>query len=143
MSMNRIFVFLWAIIIIIATCNNDAHAFLFDQIIRFSFNASPNLTDLFIIDDIDFTDSFYFLQKTGHFISFALLYVLLFNWLKKHFLSVIIAVSFAIITEILQLYFMRDGRLFDAFIDTVGIFLAFITINATISLKQRQTEDIS
>lgn len=141
--MNRIFVFLWAIIIIIATCNNDAHAFLFDQIIRFSFNASPNLTDLFIIDDIDFTDSFYFLQKTGHFISFALLYVLLFNWLKKHFLSVIIAVSFAIITEILQLYFMRDGRLFDAFIDTVGIFLAFITINATISLKQRQTEDIS
>lgn len=143
MSMNRIFVFLWAIIIIIATCNNDAHAFLYDQIIRFSFNASPNLTDLFIIDDIDFTDSFYFLQKTGHFISFALLYVLLFNWLKKHFLSVIIAVSFAIITEILQLYFMRDGRLFDAFIDTVGIFLAFITINATISLKQRQTEDIS
>lgn len=143
MSMNRIFVFLWAIIIIIATCNNDAHAFLYDQIIRFSFNASPNLTDLFIIDDIDFTDSFYFLQKTGHFISFALLYVLLFNWLKKHFLSVIIAVSFAIITEILQLYFMRDGRLFDAFIDTVGIFLAFITINATINLKQRQTEDIS
>lgn len=141
--MRSFLVVLWAAIIILATCNSDAQAFLFDQVIYFSFNASPNLADLLIINDIDFTDSFYFIQKTGHFLSFALLYVLLFSWLKKHFSALVIAVGFAIVTEILQLYFERDGRLFDAFIDTLGILLAFMVINAVMNFKRTGTEDVS
>lgn len=143
MGMKPFLVFVWAAVIIVATCNNDAHAFLFDRIVGFSFNASPNLADLLIINDIDFSDSFYTIQKTGHFLSFALLYVLLFSWLKKHLPAVVIAVGFAVLTEILQLYFERDGRLFDAFIDTLGIFLAFVLINIVISFKRDAAEDTS
>ena len=143
MGMKPFLAFLWAAAIIVATCNNDAHAFLFDRIVGFSFNASPNLMDLLILNDIDFTDSFYLIQKTGHFLSFALLYVLLFSWLKKRLPAVAIAVVFAVLTEILQLYFERDGRLFDAFIDSLGILLAFILVNIVISFKRDAAEDTS
>lgn len=141
--MKPVLVFLWAAAIIVATFNSDAHAFLFDRIVRFSFNASPNLADLLIVDDIDFTDSFYFIQKTGHFLSFALLYILLFNWLKKRLKALAIAVAFAVFTEILQLYFERDGRLLDVFIDSLGIMLAFVLVNAVISCKRAAAEDTS
>ncbi|HSP22680.1 MAG TPA: VanZ family protein [Planococcus sp. (in: firmicutes)] len=143
MGVKAFLTFLWAAAIIVATCNNDAHAFLFDQIVGFSFNANPNLADLLIINDIDFTDSFYFIQKTGHFLSFALLYVLLFNWLKKRLPAVAIAVAFGVFTEILQMYFERDGRLFDAFIDSLGILLAFVLVNAVVSFKRGAAEDTS
>lgn len=143
MDMKLFLIFLWAAIIIVATCNNDAHAFLFDQIIRFSFDASPNMADLLIVNDIDFADSFYSIQKTGHFLSFAVLYVLLFSWLKKRFQAVAIAIAFAIGTEILQLYFERDGRLFDVLIDTLGILLAFVIINTLLNFKRAEAEDAS
>lgn len=143
MDMKPLLVFLWAAAIIVATCNNDAHAFLFDRIIDFSFNPSPDLADLLIFNDIDFTDSFYFIQKTGHFLSFALLYVLLFIWLRKRLWAASIAVAFAVLTEILQLYFERDGRLFDAFIDSLGVLLAILLVNIALGFKRAATEDAS
>ncbi len=143
MSMKPFLVFFWAAIIIIATCNNDAHAFLFDQIIGFSFNATPHLADLFIVNDIDFTYPFYSIQKAGHFLSFALLYVLLYNWLKNRSLAVGLAIGFAVFTEVLQLFFERDGRLFDALIDTVGILLAYVVVNAFITYRRTEAKDAS
>lgn len=143
MHLKPFLVLLWAIAIIIATCTSDAHAFLFDGVIDFSFNASPNLADLLIVDDIDYTDSFYSIQKTGHFLSFALLYALLFNWLKKLTISAIIAVGFAMLTEVLQLYFERDGRLFDVIIDILGILVAILLIKKVLDFKRDAAEGAS
>lgn len=141
MNFRMLAALLWALVIVIATCNNDAQAFLFDQEVHFSFTAAPNFSDLLVLHDIDFGDDFYLLQKTGHFLSFALLYVLLFNWLKKRSTAFYISVAFALFTEVLQLYFERDGRLFDACIDVLGAFCALIFVNVLLSIKRTIAED--
>lgn len=120
------FVLIWSLIILVATCTNDAAAFLFDQKIGFSFNLTPDFTEFLRFDDIDFSYSFYAIQKTGHFLSFALLYVLVLIWLKKRETAFMVTAAFGLFTEILQLFFERDGRLFDAGIDILGILLAYI-----------------
>lgn len=141
MNFKLILVLLWAAVIVVATCNNDAHAFLFDQEVRFSFTTTPEFGDLLIVDDIDFTDDFYLLQKTGHFFSFALLYVLVFTWLKSRRKAFYICAAFAVFTEVLQLYFERDGRLFDVLIDVLGALLALVLVNVLLTIKRTATED--
>lgn len=125
MALRLSLVLLWSAVIIVATCTNDAEAFLFDQEINFSFDWTPEFVEFLRLDDIDFSDSFYAIQKTGHFLSFALLYVLVLNWLKKKEKSFLLTAAFALFTEVLQLYFERDGRLFDAGIDFLGILMAY------------------
>lgn len=125
MARKLLFVLIWSLTILVATCTNDAAAFLFDQEINFSFDLTPDFSELLRFDDIDFSDSFYAIQKTGHFLSFALLYVLVLNWLKKRETALRATAAFALFTEILQLFFERDGRLFDAGIDVLGILLAY------------------
>lgn len=114
---------LWAAVIFIGTCNLDpssilAHPFLF------KFNPGPKFSDLFIISDIEPANHFYQLQKTGHLMSFALLYIFVFHLLKKYKAAFILCASYSLLTEILQLFFYRDGRLFDVLIDLTGIILA-------------------
>lgn len=125
MSGRLFFVVVWSFVILVATCNNDAAAFLYDQKVGFSFDLTPDLFEFLSFDDIDFSDSFYIIQKTGHFLSFALLYVLVLHWLKKKEKAFMATTAFALFTEILQLFFERDGRLFDAGIDVLGILLAY------------------
>lgn len=125
MRERLLFVLIWSLIVLVATCTNDAAAFLYDQKIGFSFDLTPDFTEFLRFDDIDFSDSFYAIQKTGHFLSFALLYVLVLNWLKKREAALMATAAFALFTEVLQLFFERDGRLFDAGIDVLGILLAY------------------
>lgn len=132
---------LWAALIVVATCNNDAEAFLFDQEVRFSMTATPEFVDLLVLDDIDFTDDFYFLQKTGHFLSFALLFVLLYTALRSRKTAFFICLVFAFLTEVLQLYFERDGRLFDVFIDVLGALLALVLVKVLLTIKKTFAED--
>ena len=117
--------FVWAVVIFICTCNLDpvsiwTHPFLFQ------FNVTPKWSDLLITSDIDPTDHFYLFQKVGHFTAFGLLYALLFNWIRKYKTAFILCGSYAILTEILQLFFYRDGRLFDVLIDLTGISLSLL-----------------
>lgn len=132
---------LWAAVIVVATCNNDAEAFLFDQEVQFSLTAAPEYSDLLILSDIDFTDDFYFLQKTGHFLSFALLFVLLYTALKSRKTAFYLSAAFALFTEVLQLYFERDGRLFDVLIDVAGAFFALALVNVLLTIRKTSAED--
>ncbi|MBZ5200624.1 VanZ family protein [Planomicrobium chinense] len=125
MTRKLLFVLIWSLTILVATCTNDAAAFLFQQEINFSFDLTPEFSEFLRFDDIDFSDSFYAIQKIGHFLSFALLYVLVLNWLKKKETALMATAAFALFTEILQLFFERDGRMFDAGIDVLGILLAY------------------
>jgi len=112
--------------ILIATCTSDPHAFLYQQVVSFKVDSSPVFTDLFIVGDIPWTSSFYLIQKASHIIGFGVLFIMLqrqFNNIKTAF---VISGLFALLTEVLQLYFSRSGRLFDVGIDLVGIFFAFI-----------------
>ncbi|WP_269049808.1 VanZ family protein [Sporosarcina sp. G11-34] len=93
---------------------------------KFKFESAPLFSDLFIISDIHLTSEFYLIQKIGHMAAFGLLYLFLFHWIKKPRLAFFCCGLFAFTTEVLQLYFNRNGRLFDVGIDLVGIFLAYL-----------------
>ena len=126
MPIYQLMTFLWAAFIVIATCTSDAHAFLFEQAIQFNFKTSPNFMELLITSDIHFKEKFYQIQKAGHIISFGVLFVLHFIWMKKLGIAFALTVICAAFSEILQLYFQRNGRLFDIGVDLVGIGLALL-----------------
>ncbi|MEK4484710.1 VanZ family protein [Psychrobacillus sp. FSL H8-0484] len=118
--------FLWSSFILVAICTFDAYAFLYNQVVGFTFQTNPNFSELFIINDMKLTEKFYVIQKTGHMICFAILYVLHLLWVRKYGIAFVLTVIFAAFTEILQLYFYRNGRLVDVAIDLVGISFAYL-----------------
>lgn len=118
--------FVWAVIMLVAGCTSDAHAFLYDQVIGFNFEVAPNFLDLLITNDIHLKKEFYIIQKIGHIFAFGVLYFLMLSWIKRNGTAFILCGMFALYTEILQLYFSRNGRIFDVGVDLVGILLSFL-----------------
>lgn len=105
--------------------NENSLDFIIHQEINFQFNSSPVLTDFFLIDKIQSEISFYMLQKLGHVLGFGVLYILLSYSFKNSRLAFRLSFLFAFVTEVLQLYFNRTGRLTDVGIDLIGILLAY------------------
>jgi len=118
--------FLWAGFIFVAACTSNAHAFLYEQVVQFTFEFAPNFMDLLITSDIHLTNEFYLIQKTGHMFTFGVLYFLHLLWVRKMGTAFVLTGILAAFSEILQLYFNRNGRLFDVGIDLVGIFVAYL-----------------
>lgn len=112
--------------ILVATCTSDPHAFLYQQVVSFKIDSSPVFADLFIIGDIPLTSGFYLIQKTAHVLGFGLLYILLLRGFNNMKIAFVISGSYAFLTEVLQLYFSRSGRLVDVGIDLMGICLAYL-----------------
>ena len=126
MSVNRLLIPAYMAFIFVATSTSDPHAFLYQQAVSFKINSSPVFTDLFIIGDIPLTSGFYLIQKTAHIIGFGLLYILLLRGFNNMKIAFAVSGLYAFLTELLQLYFHRSGRLFDVGIDLVGIYLAYL-----------------
>jgi VanZ family protein len=112
--------------IFVATCTSDPHAFLYQQVVSIKIDPSPVFADLFIIGDIPLTSGFYLIQKTAHVLGFGLFYILLLRGFNNMKIAFIISGSYAFLTEVLQLYFSRSGRLVDVGIDLAGICLAYL-----------------
>lgn len=119
---------LWAAGILIVMCTSSAQAFMYEQVLNYEFNFTPDPSDLFITSDVDLTDAFYLLQKAGHILSFGILYMLVFNWLRNHYKAFVLCILFAFCSEVLQLFFERNGRLFDVGVDLIGILVAVAII---------------
>lgn len=117
--------FIWAIFILMAGCTSDAHAFLYDQLVSFNVDLTPNYRDLLITSDIHFSNEFYVIQKIGHIVAFGLLYLLVLTTIKRYGISFLLCSFYAVFTEVLQLHFNRNGRLFDVGVDLLGILLAY------------------
>jgi len=129
--------FFWAVIILIAGCTSDAHAFLYEQLIEFNVEIAPNFRDLLITNDIHINNKFYVIQKIGHISAFGLLFFLLLNWLRRFNIALMLCGTFAFMTEVLQLFFSRNGRLYDVGIDIVGILFSYVMCRA-IFLKTKE-----
>jgi len=121
---------LWAVVIVVAACTSDAHAFLYEQVIGISFETAPNYGDLLIVSDIHLTKEFYLIQKTGHMFTFGVMYFFHLLWMKKSGTAFVLTGIFAGFSEVLQLYFNRNGRLFDIGVDLVGIVVAYFICKA-------------
>ena len=98
-------VILWASVILAVMSTSDAYAFLVDQVVEYQINLQPNFLELLKFSDVAFNDAFYLAQKTGHLLSFGILYILTFIWLKQTFYSWFLCTSFAFFSEVFQLFF--------------------------------------
>ncbi|MGX6443690.1 VanZ family protein [Neobacillus sp. K501] len=63
------------------------------------------------------------MQKLGHIVAFFILTVLLVKCIYSKSLALLLSISYAALTEVLQLFFTRDGRIFDIGFDGIGILL--------------------
>ncbi|RLJ90638.1 VanZ family protein [Planococcus citreus] len=115
---------LWALCILVATNNYNFMA-LFASDIDFNIRLFPNLSDLFITSDIHLDSKLYVFQKTGHALSFGILYLLVNQAIKDHRVAIVLCSLFALFTEFLQLFFERSGRLVDVLIDIAGVYAAY------------------
>ena len=122
----RILTGLWVVMILVGSCTSDPQLFIFNQYVNFDFQSDVNFRDLFIISDFQLTSTFFLFQKIGHFAGFGLLFFLLFNWIKTYRFTFVFCVMFALLTEVLQLYFNRNGRLYDVGVDTIGLVAGYL-----------------
>jgi len=113
-------VLIWGIILGIHTWTDSLYDLLRFQQIDFKWNPSPDFLSFFNLTDITKIHHFFIMVKTGHFLGFGLFDFLLFYWLRNHKKALIISFCFALLTEVLQLFFYRDGRLYDLVIDFCG-----------------------
>ncbi|WP_462410875.1 VanZ family protein [Neobacillus sp. Marseille-QA0830] len=122
--MKNIAIFLWMLLIFVLTCTASFSELITIGEVRFQWETHPQLADLFESMPHRLTNGF-LRQKVGHILAFLVFTLLLQRKILSKFLIFIVATSYAAFTEVLQLFFTRDGRVFDIGFDLVGIVLAF------------------
>ncbi|WP_038705447.1 VanZ family protein [Planococcus sp. PAMC 21323] len=125
MKLKYIPAIFWGLCILLATNNYNFQALLFAQEINFNIRVFPNLSDLFIMNDIHLNSKVYVFQKTGHAMSFGILFLIIEKTINNKNKAIILCSLFAFFTEFLQLFFQRSGRISDVVIDIGGIYLAY------------------
>src|SRR4051812_48395736 len=116
----------WCVCLFIGTCTANFDSFILYQRIQFIFHSHPDWEELFILTNI-FSSKSMLIQKIRHFCGFFILSLLL-NYRSNNKTGLYLSIGYAVLTEILQLYFGRDGRIGDVFIDSAGIFIAYAII---------------
>jgi len=124
MRMRIFLTLIWACILFIFTCSVNFHMLIKYQFIDFQINPAPDWLEL-LKSDYQWSDTEWLQRKAGHMLGFFIL-ALLGSKFGKYRSAFYLSVLYAAVTEILQLYFFRGGRIYDVFIDTVGVLLAFL-----------------
>ena len=133
--MRIITLIIWATVLFVFTCVANSGFWLTDETPYFHWSASDVVyQDVFKVK-LELSARF-ITQKIGHFIGFAIFVVLLFRFTRNAKRSIIISILYAVFTEILQLYFGRDGRIMDVVIDSAGILLGIYLVRIKIRLNQ-------
>ncbi|SFB21016.1 MULTISPECIES: VanZ family protein [unclassified Bacillus (in: firmicutes)] len=114
----------WMGILFLFTCSLRIEELVTSGVLQFRFDAQPDLSELLQSLPPNAEISFW-TRKIGHaFCFFILAILLLTKYPSVHAFG--ISLIYAGATEILQLFFYRDGRLFDIGFDAIGIVLAII-----------------
>ncbi|MFD1674200.1 VanZ family protein [Alicyclobacillus fodiniaquatilis] len=121
MQQRVFFVVAWAFVLFYFTCSLDPFTL---HISGFHFQPHPHFKSLLKLD-LHPLHPFWLIQKIGHFSGFLIMDALLVKLFRRRNAAAIVTVLFAITTEIFQLYFMRDGRLYDMVIDSLGVALSY------------------
>ncbi|ASS65896.2 VanZ like family protein [Paenibacillus sp. RU4T] len=128
-------VLVWALVLLVFTGTENLNNLLLHKQLVFVFNPEPDFAEFFNWTDVTRIHHVWVIVKLGHFIGFAILDLLVFNWLRNRPASLLISILFALATEILQLYLNRDGRLYDVLIDSFGALTAGLVSHALFRLQ--------
>ncbi|MBV7504150.1 VanZ family protein [Bacillus sp. sid0103] len=137
--MRGFFIILWALAIFILTCTTSFSGLMESGQVHFQWDSHPNFSELLSPLPLDLSRDF-LLQKCGHALAFLFLTLLLQTKFHSKTVILILSISFASLTEILQLYFSRDGRIFDIGFDLVGILFASGARSLLIVHQSKQTQ---
>lgn len=75
------------------------------------------------------------IQKIGHLFMFAIWLLAIFIGVKRLKTAVWITVGLALVSELIQPYFTRDGRLLDVGFDSVGVLLMAFFIHVFLEVE--------
>ncbi|MDR7239956.1 VanZ family protein [Neobacillus drentensis] len=118
----------WGLFLLLNTWTESLEQLLDLQSVDFRWVSTPDFKSFFYFYDLTLVHPDYLKVKLGHFIGFAIMDILLFNLLKNHKYSIGISITFAFLTEFLQMFFGRDGRFYDLAIDSFGVLSVFIIL---------------
>ncbi|WP_442596438.1 VanZ family protein [Neobacillus sp. D3-1R] len=136
--MRIVLIMVWAGFIFLSTCNSSFPDLLEHQQISFHWTFTPSFEEL--LYPLPTEDNPYFtLQKIGHALSFFILALLVMARFPSKIQAFILCFSYAVLTEILQLFFMRDGRLFDIGFDSIGILSAIILMHLVWKITKKKS----
>lgn len=121
-------VIIWGIILLLNTWAESLEQLLNFKSIGFNWISHPNFWSFFDFYDITLIHHDFIIIKLGHFLGFGIMDLLIFRLVRKHNLSAAISILFAFSTEVLQLFFGRDGRLYDLMIDSLGILSVYLLL---------------
>ncbi|KLT18608.1 membrane protein [Neobacillus vireti] len=118
----------WVLFLLLNTWTESIERLIYLHTFGFRWISKPDFLSFLNFNDFTVIHPEFIKIKLGHFIGFAVLDFLLFNLIKRHKYSVCISIAFAFLTEILQLFFGRDGRLYDIMIDSLGVLSVFFIL---------------
>lgn len=118
----------WGSFLLLSTLTRSLEQFLDFQSIGFVWTWHPDVASFFYFRDFSLIHPDYVVVKLGHFIGFAILDLLLYSLSNNHKKAIAFSFTFAFLTEFLQLFLGRDGRLYDLGIDTLGIISVFLIV---------------
>ncbi|NWQ39559.1 VanZ family protein [Bacillus sp. EB106-08-02-XG196] len=137
--MRSLFILVWCGVILMFTCTVSFHDLIHFGVVQFQWDVNPPYLEFFLPFPSDVSRDL-FLQKLGHILAFQFLTILLLMKYKSKFLILLTASSFAALTEFLQLYFHRGGRVFDIGFDLIGILVPLALASIfTISQSSRMS----
>lgn len=122
--MRIVLTMIWAFVLFVFTCSVNFNLLIQHHIIDFQLNPNPDWSELLKLD-FQWTRHGWILRKIGHFIGFFILALLASNF-GKYKSAFYLSVVYAALTEILQLFFFRGGRIYDVINDSFGILLAYL-----------------
>jgi hypothetical protein len=119
----------WGMLLSLNTWAQSFEELIDFKAITFRWVSQPTFISFLKFNDVTSFHEDFFIVKLGHFVGFAIMDLLLFNVIKNHKAAAIVSIVFAFLTEFLQLFFGRDGRLYDVIIDSLGIFSVYVLLN--------------
>ncbi|MFP7231213.1 VanZ family protein [Bacillus subtilis] len=123
--MNRLLLAGWIFFILLSVCTESFSGMVVSQTVAFHFEPNPDLSQFAVMDLTELAVPEAFIQKIGHAFSFFVLTYLLWKQLGSIRTAAAASFAFAFFTEVLQLFFRRNGCIRDVLIDTVGILLFY------------------
>lgn len=124
----------WIILLLIGIFASSITALLHLSSLQFSIVPAPYWPQFYWMDLYSHLNSpAWWLTKFGHLVGFGIMELLMTFALRRTMVSSLLTFLFACGTELLQIPFGRDGRLYDVCIDTCGIVLfgLFYSIRST------------
>lgn len=124
---------LWGGVILLLTTTSNFSAFMLTQTLQFTWTSHPEFIQLLEVPQT--VDQGYMMQKFGHMVVFFILIICSQRATSK---MALIAICFAALTEVLQLYCGRSGRLLDVGYDSLGVLMGMAMVKITLAIKPSQ-----